>query len=141
MSHSNIDHNNCYHSYTCCSYFTISHFKFTFYIQSFSLNVLGSSGSGNTWIVCPLCVCLCVCLSVCSRQYGKTTDLILMKLSKNDSLQVYRCAFKFWLINIIGDVTAAIFIEKTRALSRPQFWSDFHEIWCVDTLAKYQVWD
>ena len=39
--------------------------------------------------------------------------------------------------NIIDDVTAAILIEKTVALSRPQFWSDFHEIWCVDTLAKY----
>ena len=43
----------------------------------------------------------------------------------------------FQLINIIDDVTAAIFIEKTRALSRPQFLSDFLEIWCEGTLVKY----
>ena len=40
--------------------FTFSHFHW--------LNVLGSSGSGNTWVVCPLSVCLsvrlCVCVSV-----------------------------------------------------------------------------
>ena len=84
-----------------------------------------------------LSVCASVCVCVCSRQYGETTGPISMKLSKNDPLWVYRCAFKFWLINIIGDVTAAILIEKTRALSRPQFWSDFHEIWCVDTLSNY----
>ena len=29
------------------------------------LNVLGSSGSENTWVVCPLCVCVCVRVSVC----------------------------------------------------------------------------
>ena len=40
----------------------------------------------------------------------------------------------FQLIIIIDDVTAAIFNEKTRALSRPQFWSDFHEIWYVSSI-------
>ena len=113
-----------------------------FYIQSFSLTeCIVIVRVRICWDVCPLSVCASVCASVCSRQYGETTCSISMKLSKNDPLQVYRCAFKFWLINIIGDVTAAIFIEKTRALSRPQFWSDFHEIWCVDSLEKYQVWD
>ena len=103
------------------------------YIQSFSLTECIGIVGVRKYLGCLSAVCLCVC----SRQYGETTGPISMKLSKNDPLWVYRCAFKFWLINIIGDVTAAILIEKTRALSRPQFWSDFHEIWCVDTLAKY----
>ena len=47
----------------------------------------------------------------------------------------------FQLINIIDDVTAAILNEKTRALSRPQFSSDFHEIWYVSSITFYWVWD
>ena len=47
----------------------------------------------------------------------------------------------FWLIKIIYDVTAASFVEKTVALSRPQFWSDFLEIWYVSTYEIYKVWD
>ena len=46
-----------------------------------------------------------------------------------------------WLISIIDDVTAAIFVGNTRALSRPQFWSDFHEIWHVSTCTHDTVWD
>ena len=44
------------------------------------------------------------------------------------------CAFKFGLIIIIDDVTAAILDEKTRALSRPQFSSDFREILYVSSI-------
>ena len=42
-------------------------------------------------------------------------------------------SFMFQIIIIIDDVTAAILNEKTRALSRPQFSSDFHEIWYVSS--------
>ena len=38
---------------------------------------------------------------------------------------------------IIDDVTAAIFDEKTRALSRPQFSSDFLEILNIISVAIY----
>jgi len=41
------------------------------------------------------------------------------------------CSFKFWLININGDVTAAIFIEEKVALSTPQFLFDFLENWYI----------
>ena len=47
------------------------------------------------------------------------------------------CAFEFWLINIIDDVTAAILDEKTSALSRPQFSSDFLEILNIISVALY----
>ena len=43
----------------------------------------------------------------------------------------------FQLIIIIDDVTAAILNEKTRALSRPQFSSDFHEILYVSSITIY----
>ena len=43
----------------------------------------------------------------------------------------------FWPISIIDDVTAAILVGKTRALSRPQFWFDFLEIWYVGTCEDY----
>ena len=46
-------------------------------------------------------------------------------------------SFMFQKIIIIDDVTAAILNEKTRALSRPQFWSDFHEIWYVSSITIY----
>ena len=51
------------------------------------------------------------------------------------------CAFEFQLIIIIDDVTAAILDEKTRALSRPQFSSDFLEILNIISVALYEVWD
>ena len=47
------------------------------------------------------------------------------------------CAFEFQLIIIIDDVTAAMLDEKTRALSRPQFSSDFLEILYVISVALY----
>ena len=50
------------------------------------------------------------------------------------------CAFVFWLISINDDVTAAILDEKTVALSRPQFSSDFLEILNIISKAIYQVW-
>ena len=43
----------------------------------------------------------------------------------------------FQLISIIDDVTAAILIEKTVALSQPQFLSDFHEIWYKSSVTFY----
>ena len=99
--------------------------------------------------------------------WPKTTVKITVKMSKNWKLQVFfrkvlgqnlfkRCKLNFqqtiisrfwlwlsmfWLINIINDVTAAILVRKSRALSRPQFWSDFLEIWHVDTCMIYLVWD
>ena len=47
------------------------------------------------------------------------------------------CAFMFGLISINDDVTAAILDEKTVALSRLQFSSDFLEILYVISLAFY----
>ena len=41
------------------------------------------------------------------------------------------------LIIMIDDVTAAILNEKTVALSRSQFWSDFHEILYVSSITCY----
>ena len=49
------------------------------------------------------------------------------------------CAVEFWLINIIDDVMAVILDEKTSALSRPQFSSDFLEIWNTISVAIYKV--
>ena len=53
---------------------------------------------------------------------------------------VYRSAFVFWLINIIDDVTAAIFIAKTRALSWPQFWYNFLKINVKVPLKDTKIW-
>ena len=47
------------------------------------------------------------------------------------------CAFEFQLIIIIDDVPAAILDENTRALSRPQFSSDFLEILNIISEAIY----
>ena len=58
-----------------------------------------------------------------------------MKLSTKSPLYILLFAIEFQLISIIDDVMAAILNEKTRALSRPQFSSDFHEIW----FKKYDV--
>ena len=46
----------------------------------------------------------------------------------------------FQLINIIDDVTTAIFVEKTVALSRPQFSSDFLEICDLSSISHQKVW-
>ena len=82
------------------------------------------------------CVCVCVCLCVCRQPCAVTTKPISTKLCRNGPPWVQFCAFEFWLINIIDDVTAAILIGKMVALSRPQFCSEILEIWCVGTLAK-----
>ena len=47
------------------------------------------------------------------------------------------CAFMFGLISINDDVTAAILDEKTVALSRPQFLSDFLDILNIISVAIY----
>ena len=59
------------------------------------------------------------------------------KFPRGVTLKLGIQAFLFWLINIIDDVTGAIFYEKTRALSRPQFWSDLPEIWDLSSILHY----
>ena len=102
-------------------FFTFSHFHW--------LNVLWSWGSENTGVsVClsvRLCVCVCVCLFAPVRRNYRAD---FNETFQNWSLVgLYVCVW-VWLINIIDDVTAAILDEKTSALSRLQFLSDFLEI-------------
>ena len=53
------------------------------------------------------------------------------------TLKVGFQALFFLLIKIVDDVKAAIFHEKTRELSRPQFGSDFFLIWDFSTNSHY----
>ena len=83
---------------------------------------------------CETSVCETIIIFVQIVTGQNTFKLRLRTFRQGIMLRFSKRLFMFWLINIIGDVTAAIFTEKTRALSRPQLKSDFHKIWCLDTL-------
>ena len=61
----------------------------------------------------------------------ETNRLILLQLTFSTLKYVFQ------LINIIDDVMAVSFVEKTRALSRPQFSFNFLVIWYVSSITHY----
>ena len=81
---------------------TFQFFTFNCYWKS----KLGLSGSGNTWVVC-LCVCVCVCVSVRASMAILLGQFLLNLLKFIPCRSKDTCAFEFWLINIIDDVTSA----------------------------------
>ena len=79
---------------------------------------------------------LCVCLFALQRQnYLADFNETFYKWFPIGQLS----AFEFQLINIIDNVTAAVFKkkQKTKVLSRLQFLSDFLEIWYVSSISYY----